>query len=350
LRSRLGRIAVDLDVDFSLTNDPGQAVFAFLIDPRGQALGYSANRLVTGFDPDTGAAQVQLLKQASLYHANPTPGRWTLILNFAGPIVGDELSQPFRGAVRFNQVDIHAAGLPDSAGTKLPAGRPVTVALTIHNTGVAPEDFFVDPRLNQMVNLSLPAAPGQPATGVGLPTQPTTPTPAWLVPSETDRVTVNATATVPVTFDFGWDFGFGDPDLPAVSSGNTAVGTFHADPVVSGEWFASPAEFGPFSDAGPAKGTADLTMTVHTKAFDDAVASPTGDFWKASVDASTPFGLLTIQPGQTRTIPVTITPTGKPGTVVSGSLFVDDLTFVNVLGQLPAADELSAIPYKYTIG
>jgi hypothetical protein len=60
--------------------------------------------------------------------------------------------------------------------------------------------------------------------------------------------------------------------------------------------------------------------------------------------------LPTIQPGQTRTIPVTITPAGKPGTLVSGSLFVDDLTFVNVLGQLPAADELSAIPYKYTIG
>ena len=340
----------DLDANFTLTNDPGQAVFAFLIDPRGQALGYSSNRLVTGFDPDTGAAIVQPLKEVSLYQANPTAGRWTLILNFAGPIVGDELSQPFRGNVQLNKVDIHATGLPNSSSTTLPAGKPVTAQVTIHNTGLAPEDFFVDPRLASMADLTLPAAPGQPTTGAGLPAQPTTPTPAWLVPSETDRLAVTAKATVPVTFDFGWDFGFGDPDIPAVSAGRTAVGAFHADPVVSGEWFASPAEFGPFSDAGPAQGTVDLSMVVHTRQFDTSVSSPTGDFWQASVDPSTPFGVLTVQPGQTRTIPVTITPTGKAGSVVSGSLFVDDLTFVNVLGQLPAADELSSLPYRYTVG
>jgi hypothetical protein len=92
---------------------------------RGQALGYSANRLVTGIDPDTGA-QAQLLEQASLYHANPTPGRWTLILYFAGPIVGDELSQPFRVAVLFNQVDIHASGLPTGAGTSCRRSPPAT--------------------------------------------------------------------------------------------------------------------------------------------------------------------------------------------------------------------------------
>jgi hypothetical protein len=340
----------DLDANFSLANDPGQAVFAFLVDPRGQALGYSANRLVTGFDPDTGAARLRPLKQASLYHANPAPGRWTLILNFAGPVVGDELSQPFSGTVRFNQVDIHASGLPNDAATKLPAGKPLTVQVSIHNTGVAPENFFLDARLDSIANLTLPAVPGQPTTGVPLPRKPTTPMPAWLVPSQTDRVTVAAQATVPVTFDFGWDFGFGDPDMPAVSSGRTAVGGFHADPVVSGEWFASPAEFGPFGDAGPAPGTADLSMVVHTRRFDQSISSPTGDFWRTSVDPATRFSLLTIEPGQTRTIPVTITPTGKPGTAVSGSLFVDDLTFVNVLGQLPSADELKAIPYRYTVG
>ena len=42
------------------------------------------------------------------------------------------------------------------------------------------------------------------------------------MPTETNRVDAVAQATVPVTFDFG----YGDPDLPAISSGNTAAATF----------------------------------------------------------------------------------------------------------------------------
>jgi hypothetical protein len=56
-------------------------------------------------------------------------------------------------------------------------------------------------------------------------------------------------------------------------------------------------------------------------------------------------------PGQTGTISVTITPAGAPGTVVQGTLYLDDF----VGGVPPPAygqsggDELAAFPYSYTI-
>ena len=36
-------------------------------------------------------------------------------MEFAEPIVGNEISQPFTGNIAFNDVSVSAAGLPDSA-------------------------------------------------------------------------------------------------------------------------------------------------------------------------------------------------------------------------------------------
>ena len=57
-----------------------------------------------------------------------------------------------------------------------------------------------------------------------------------------------------------------------------------------------------------------------------------------------PTGPITLNPGQTGTITVTITPSGAPGTVVNGTLYIDDFDFFTVDG-----DELVALPYTYTI-
>jgi hypothetical protein len=47
---------------------------------------------------------------------------------------------------------------------------------------------------------------------------------------------------------------------------------------------------------------------------------------------------------------VTITPSASAGTVVSGNLYIDDfLTNVPPFGQ-QSSDELSALPYEYTVG
>jgi hypothetical protein len=81
------------------------------------------------------------------------------------------------------------------------------------------------------------------------------------------------------------------------------------------------------------------------------VTATTGDVWLVAVNPSAfgSFSPVTVSPGATVTIPVTIKPSGAPGTVVSGDLYVDDyVSAVPPYGQT-SGDELVALPYKYTI-
>jgi hypothetical protein len=92
-----------------------------------------------------------------------------------------------------------------------------------------------------------------------------------------------------------------------------------------------------------------MAMTATTKAFDPAVTSDTSDIWLAATNPAAAFSPIVINPGQTATINVTITPAGAAGTVVSGNLYVDDFVDnVPPYGQI-AGDELAALPYAYTI-
>jgi hypothetical protein len=183
--------------------------------------------------------------------------------------------------------------------------------------------------------------------------------PAWLVPSETVGATVVANATLPVTFDYG-PFA-GDPDLPPQVSGKTAIGTTVGTPLPSGGWAADPAEIGPTGSNGAPAGSVNFSFSALTKGFDPAVTSTASDLWATSVTPATSFTLVTVNPGQTVHIPVTITPTGKPGTVVSGTAYVDQfvvtttaetnaVNFTDTANDEPNADELVALPYRYRIG
>jgi hypothetical protein len=317
----------------SLSSDAGNPVGAYLISPDGDVGGYGQNLL-------DGTSGLSL----TAYTLNPVPGTWTLIVEFAEPIVGDEVSQPYSGSVQLDTTSATAAGLPDSASTTLAAGTPVTVPVTITNKGAAPEDFFIDPRLNATSTLTLPTQFGTTATNslplIGNP-------PLWFVPSQTSSVSVAASASLPIMFDFGPNQG--DPDL-ASNSGTTPAGSYTppGGSVTTGVWFATPDEIGPYSGPAPA-GTANLAMTVTTKEFDSATTSATGDVWLAAVNPAATFSPVTINPGQSATVNVTITASGAPGTVVSGNLYVDDfIENVPPYGQL-AGDELVALPYTYTI-
>jgi len=116
--------------------------------------------------------------------------------------------------------------------------------------------------------------------------------------------------------------------------------------------------------------------------FDPAVSSTTGDIWAAAIDPSgnqaatnllrrgrslqakinsgtavttsrptsdaaapTATGPVTLFPGQTTTITVTITPTAAPHSVVRGHLYIDTFGFLTGSG-----DELIDLPYTYTVG
>ncbi len=330
----------DITANLSLTNDANDPVGAYLISPDGDTLGYGQNSL----NGTNGTA-------LTAYTANPVPGTWTLIVDFAEPIVGDELSQPYTGNVAFNDVSVSAAGLPDNLATHLAAGAPVTIPVTVTNNGAQAEDFFVDPRLDASTTLTLAPQFGTSDT-VALPAQTN---PFWLVPTETSAVQVTDSSSLPTMFDTGSNVG--DPDIASSASGpgplcsdsSSASYTPSGGTVTSGVWYALPAECGPYPAPAPA-GTAVMNATVTAKAFDPAVTSSTGDIWLAATNPSASFSPIVINPGQSAVIDVTITPSGAAGTQVTGTLYVDDfISDVPPYGQI-AGDELIGLPYSYTIG
>jgi hypothetical protein len=328
----------------SLSSDPTDQVGAYLIGPDGSTEGYGQNYFNTIGE-----------RTLTAYATNARPGIWTLIIDFAEPSAGNELSQRYSGHIVFNHVRVSAPGLPDSAAHSLAAGKPVTVAVKITNTGAAPEDYFLDARLDATRTMKLAPLPTS-ADTVALPLAVNYP--GWLVPSLTSRMSVTQKSSLPAMFNVN-SFA-GDPDL---ASSDAASGTsLCADSasvsyaptdgrVTAGGWEAAPSECGPYAKGGAAAGTATITMRVRAKAFDHAMAPSTGDFWETAVNPDQFYVPVLIYPGQTAAVDVTITPSGPAGTVVTGRLYVDDL--MNVDGVPPysdvTADEVAAIPYQYRV-
>ena len=323
----------NITTDVSLTNDAGDPVGAYLVDPNGNVAGYGQNSI-------NGSQGTSLTAWA----VNPIQGTWTLIVDFAEPVAGDEVSQPFTGSVAFNAVSVSAAGMPDSPSTTLPAGQPVTVPVTITNNGEQAEDYFVDPRLSSSTTASL--APFSQAIGLSLPL--VVGPPQWFMPTEASAVSVTATASLPIEFDY--EPNTGDPDLVS-TIGTSPAGSYtpSAGNLTNGFWAAFPSEIGPYPSGAPA-GTVSMAMSATFKTFDSAMTSSTGDLELAALNPATTFSPIVINPGQSATVNVTITPSGPSGSVVSGTLYVDDfLTNVPAYGQ-QGADEMGAIPYTYTTG
>jgi hypothetical protein len=330
----------NITANVALTNDAADPVAEYLVSPDGDDLGFAQN--------NTNSTQTL---SATAYTLNPVPGTWTLIVAFIEPVAGNEFSQPYTGNVVFNKVSASAPGLPDSASTTLKAGTPVTVPVTIKNNGAAPEEFFIDPRLNQSVSMTL--AGQDQISGVGLPL--TGAEPDWFVPTEASSASTVSSATLPVMFDWG-PFN-GDPDISSHNPGagplcatTETAGYSPPDAAISnGFWGSAPTECGPYPGPAPT-GSVSSAMFVVAKQFDTSVTSTTGDIELASVVPVSSFTPVLINPGQSATVDVTITPSAAPGTVVSGTLYVDDyLNNIPPYGQI-ASDELAGIPYTYTVG
>jgi hypothetical protein len=262
-------------------------------------------------------------------------------------VVGDQVSVPFTGNVLFNNVTVSVTpGLPKTAGHHLAAGTGVPFTVNITNNGAAPQLFFIDARLNTSTALALATQFGTSGT-VSLPLRSYI---YWLVPTQTSTVSVAATGSLPIMFDYSP--AIGDPDLESFGSGCSTSPSASYTPsggsVAAGLWNAYPDECGPYPGPAPS-GTASIAMTATAKAFDSAVTSDTSDFWLEVLDPSAPFAPIQINPGASATINVTITPSGPSGTVVSGALYVD--VFVDnvpAYGQ-DSGDELAVFPYEYTI-
>jgi hypothetical protein len=331
----------NITANVSLTNDAADPVAEYLVSPDGDDLGFAQN--------NTNSTQTL---SATAYTLNPVAGTWTLIVAFIEPVAGNEFSQPYTGNVVFNNTSASAVGLPDSASTTLKAGTPVTVPVTIKNNGAAPEEFFIDPRLNQSVSMTLAGQDPQ-VSSVSLPL--TGAEPEWFVPTEASSASTVTSATLPIMYDWG-PFN-GDPDIsshnpgagPLCATTETASYSPPDAAITNGFWGSAPTECGPYP--GPATtGSASSAMFVVAKQFDTSVTSTTGDIELESIGPVSSFTPVLINPGKSATINVTITPSAASGTVVSGTLYVDDfLNNIPPYGQI-ASDELAGIPYTYTVG
>jgi hypothetical protein len=327
--------------------DPGNQFGAYLIDPQGEAVAYATN-MVPGADPST----PDTLLGAQLHTLNPAPGRWRLAVVFAPVVSGNSLASPFQVSVNQQAVPAAGGGLPNAASTQLTAGRAYTYNVTVKNTGTAPELFFGDARLPGSTPFALGAVSG--ATD-NLPDNDNVP--VYLVPTNSTLFQAQATTTGSTPLLFESQFVGGDPDL-ASTVGTTASLSFAANPIATGEWDVLPVEYGTFGTTGPPPEAVSTSASVVTSPFDTAVSSPTGDLEADSANPATSLGSfkpITVAPGQTGTIPVTITPSGAPGTKVTGTLYLDDTAYFefgsiqDALVNYPQADQVAALPYQYTI-
>jgi hypothetical protein len=322
----------ELGVSLTFPDNAGTNINGTLIDPSGNALAAESTTRSDGTtETPTHALQA--------FHVAPRPGRWRFVVDITNPVGGNALAVPYNGQITLDAPRVQISGLPNSAGTVLRAGRSRTATITVRNDGPASEDLFLDPRLPGRQAFSLLAL--TPDTNIAFPLPAGSVPPIYLVPTQTNELDAAAEATQPVTFDFG----YGDPDIAAISQGKTAAGHFAAPEVTPGLWDIAPSPIGPFAAPAPA-GTVSTGLVAHTRAFDLDATTSTGDVWKGLVDATDPgFNLVTVAPGEKAKMTVTLTPTGRRGSVVRGTLFVDDFSLELLFGN-----ELLAIPYEYTVG
>jgi hypothetical protein len=175
--------------------------------------------------------------------------------------------------------------------------------------------------------------------------------PVYLIPTETTMFDIagRTTGSVPIQFDS--ESPAGDPDI-ASTVGRSVTASLTANPIAQGIWDVAPVDVGAFrAKPAPTEPVATSALAF-TRAFDPAISSPTGDLWSASTDPSTldSFDPVTVSPGQTATIPIAVTPAGRAGTHVRGTLFLDDANFILFDSFVePNGNEVAAIPYRYTI-
>ncbi|MEY9894825.1 hypothetical protein ABIA31_008513 [Catenulispora sp. MAP5-51] len=323
----------NLAVDLTLAGaKPGHTLQVALESPDHQVVSLSTNNV-----PNAAGDGLNLIPSLDGWADAPAAGRWVLFINDANPVTGDALEQRFTGHVRYDSVSVSASGLPKG---KVATGTPITAKVTVKNTGVAPEKFFAEPRLTTFADYPLAVLPGSNAT-VPLPFPVTGVQATFQVPSHTTALDIAQSSTVPA--DLTASAFSSVPEVSGFSRGLTASAAVTSPWVTQGDWTVVPTVVGPTNAS--VTGSATDAMSVHSLAFDKAAVADTGDLWLAGIDASAP-GLrpLVLQPGQSGTITIVITPSGPKGTTVNGVIYVDD--FAPFFGS---GDELAGIPYSYTV-
>ncbi len=353
----------DLNVGVHLNSDPNVLIEGALIDPDGETVDVDSN--ATSVNSTTGqvtsGANLQLVQNA------PESGQWRFVLIVVDPVSGAEVSQNFTGTIGFNEAKV-SSNLPSSTGTTLAAGQASSFTVNYTNPGSVPEPVQADPRLKASTTVPLASLSGTNTVTLPLSVTNLGAEPFYLVPPGTSQVSVAATSSTPAQLELNGPLGEPDVfgDLGAAQAGNltsvarvTEAGGRHQ--VARGFWGTFVQEIGPFTDAGAPAGTSTLAATAVTQPLDPAVTSAAGDPYAPAFTGQALAGTpVTVSPGRTGAIKVTITPTGKSGTVVHGVLYLVTSAFTgtNTVGGTIAGglggvqtsgDVLAAVPYTYTI-
>jgi hypothetical protein len=337
----------DVSVGVKLASNPHYLLEGVLVDPHDETQAIDSNAYSSGISTISGQGLGMQMTAA-----NPLPGRWRVIILVVNPVPGTQISEDFTGTIDYDATPITATGLPTSTKTVLPAGQPVTAQVVVHNTGIAPINVQVDPRTKKASTLQLTSPFGP--QDFQLPAHAA---PTFLVPPGTHSLTAVATSSVPAIADLldgtqGIDV---VGDLPAAQNGSTVstatVDEGGKDTVATGVWFTDVNEVGYVGPDGAPKADSSVALSARTPGFDRSVTSSTGDFWAVTTDPNADLGNpVTIQPGDSAMITVTITPTGKKGTQVNGQLYVYTPPSFAYPTFNTTGDTLQAIPYSYTVG
>lgn len=323
----------DLDVGIVLagTGQSGQGsgdeIDAILVDPNGTVASVGDNAL-----------PLSLSRDIQLYAIDPEPGSWQLELVVLQPVDGIHVVMPFTGTIGFNGVSV-ASTLPDSASASVPSAG-ATYSVTVHNTGTAPMYLALDPRTQQATTVD----PTVSSLGTTLY--------SFFVPPMTSGLVAEQTSSVPASFELeSQDSTTITPegDTPYVTSSTApeapSIADDPPDPVDVGSWLLLPAAIGPF---GGITRTRVLTETIEltTPAFDSTVTSDAPDVAEQETYAN---DSTQIEPGrylpagESVTLAVAIRPTAGTGTVVTGTLLVEDVD-----EEAGVPNVVASIPYEYT--
>ena len=332
----------ELNATITLADNPNNVFDAWLISPSGQAQAFAENTV-----PISNPATNELGTQ--LHVLSPQSGTWTLDVLFAPQVSGMALSEPFTVTTNEDAVPVQST-VPNSPSVKLTGGQAHTFGVTISNNGPDTEVYFLDARQPTSTTESLAPTAGTTNTVQEPASQfSSNPLTVYLVPSHTTTLQGEASTSGPQPIQFDMGGPAGDPDVGS-TSGSLVGATFSANPVEQGLWDIAPVESGAFGPIGGPSETATDSLSATTAAFDTDVSSPTGDLWQSAANPSAPFDPVVVNPGQSVTIPVTITPSGPAGSTESGTLYVDDsYFFLYEFFNGTNGNDVAAVPYTYTV-
>ena len=120
--------------------------------------------------------------------------------------------------------------------------------------------------------------------------------------------------------------------------------------VSTGVWFTDVNEVGAVDSNGAPTANSHVDLTARTQGFDPNVTSSTGDFWSVVTDPNADLGnAVTIQPGQTQTITVTMHVTGTKGTLINGILNIYTPPSFAYSTFNTTGDQIAQVPYMFTV-